>query len=112
MNTTEDSRRIVTEIFAELDRGNPRAFADALADDVRGIAPAIPGWSRIFEGKTAVLGQLLGPVRAQLVEHIRLTVRRILADGEHVVVEAQGRATTKRGQPYNNEYCFLYRLSG
>ena len=36
----------------------------------------------------------------------------LLADGEHVVVEAQGRATTKRGQPYNNEYCFLYRLSG
>jgi ketosteroid isomerase-like protein len=69
-------------------------------------------WSRTFDGKPAVLDQLLGPVRAQLVERIQLTVQRILADGDHVVVEARGRATTKLGQPYNNDYCFLYRLSG
>jgi hypothetical protein len=113
MNITEDNRRIVTEIFAELGRGNPRAFADALADDVRWTTPGnIPGWPRSFEGKAAVLDQLLAQVRAQLVERIRLTVSRILADGEHVIVEAKGRATTRTGYPYNNEYCFLYRLSG
>lgn len=59
-----------------------------------------------------MLEGLLGPVRAQLVERVRLTVRRILADADHVVVEARGRATTKGGAPYNNDYCFIYRISG
>jgi len=112
MTTTDDNRRILTEIFTELDRGNPRPFAEALADDVRWTTPGSSVWSRTFDGKPAVLDQLLGPVRAQLVERIQLTVQRILADGDHVVVQARGRATTRRGQPYNNDYCFLYRLSG
>ena len=112
MSTTEDNRRLVAGIFDELERGNPRAFADALADDVRWITPGSSVWSRTFEGKAAVLDDLLGPVRAQLVARVQLTVRRILADGDCVVVEAKGRATTKTGVPYNNEYCFLYRLAG
>ena len=112
MSTTDDNRRIITAIFAELEHGNPRPFADALADDVRWITPGSSTWSRTFEGKAAVIDGLLGPVRAQLVERVRLTVRRILADEDHVVVEAKGRATTKTGKPYNNEYCFLYRLAG
>jgi len=37
MSTTDDNRRIITAIFAELEQGNPRPFADALADDVRWI---------------------------------------------------------------------------
>ena len=112
MSTTDDNRQIITAIFAELERGNPRPFADALADDVRWTTPGSSIWSRTFDGKAAVLDGLLGPVRAQLIERVRLTVQRILADGDHVVVEARGRATTRTGKPYNNEYCFLYRLAG
>lgn len=112
MSDTDDNRRIITAIFAELARRNPKPFADALADDVRWITPGCSVWSRTFEGKAAVIEQLLGPVRAQLVERVHLTAQRILADGEHVIVEAKGRATTKTGVPYNNDYCFVYRLAG
>src|ERR1041384_7794089 len=112
MSTTEDSRRLVAGMCGELERGIPRACADALADDVRWVTPGSSVWSRTFEGKAAVLGDLLGPVRAQLVERVRLSVRRILADWDHVVVEAMGRAMTKAGKPYNNDYCFVYKLAG
>jgi len=27
-----------------------------------------------------------------------------------VVVEARGKATTTAGTPYDNEYCFIYRI--
>ena len=109
-DTTERNRTLIEHIFAELAQNNPRPFADALADDVRWITPGRSVWSRTFTGKQAVLNDLLGPVRAQLVERVRLTVHRILADGDHVVVEARGQATTRKGKPYNNEYCFLYRI--
>jgi ketosteroid isomerase-like protein len=112
MTTTETNRALITRIFDELARNNPAAFADALADDVSWTAPGSSIWSRTFTGKQAVLHELLGVVRAQLVERVRLTIQRILADGDHVVVQAKGQATTKKGVAYNNDYCFLYRLAG
>lgn len=112
MSNTEDNRRIITEIFAARAERNYTPFLEAFADDVRWITPGQSVWSRTFEGKTAVLEQLLGAVRAQLVDRVHLTVRRILADGDCVVVEAKGQATTRTGQPYNNDYCFVYRLAG
>ena len=110
--TTARNRKLIEGIFAELASGNPRPFADAFADDVRWITPGSSVWSRTFTGKRAVLDDLLGMVRRQLVERVRLNVLRILADGEYVVVQAEGRATTKKGKPYNNAYCFLYRIAG
>jgi ketosteroid isomerase-like protein len=108
---TEDHRKLVTGIFEELARNNPRPFADALSDDVRWITPGSSVWSRTFTGKPAVLNELLAMVREQLVERVHLTTRRILADGDHVIVEAKGRATTKKGTAYNNEYCFIFRIA-
>jgi ketosteroid isomerase-like protein len=112
MNATEDNRALIEGILTELERGNSRPFVEAMADDVRWITPGSSAWSRTFEGKPAVLNDLLGPVRSQLVERVRLTRRRVMADGDLVVVEARGQATTRRGQPYNNDYCFIYRIAG
>src|SRR5262249_27306992 len=111
MNTTEN-RKLVEEIFAELERRNSRPFVDAMADDVVWRHAGSCVWSRTFRGKASVLTELLAVVREQLVERVHLTARRIVADGDFVVVEATGRATTKAGRPYNNEYCFVYRLAG
>ena len=110
--TTEHNRKLIEGIFAERAQNNFRPFADALADDVRWTTPGSSVWSRTFTGKQAVLDDLLGMVRQQLVERVRLKVLRILADGEYVVVQAEGRAATKKGKPYNNAYCFLYRIAG
>jgi uncharacterized protein len=112
MTATERNRKLVEGVFAELASDNPRPFVEALADDVRWTIRGHSVWSRTFEGKASVLADLLGPVRAQLVSHVQLSVRRLLADGDHVIVEAIGQATSKAGQPYNNEYCFLYRFAG
>jgi hypothetical protein len=43
---------------------------------------------------------------------ILTTAQRFIADGDFVVVEAQGKSTTKAGIPYNNKYCFVFRLAG
>ena len=111
MNTTEHNRRLITGILAELEAGNSRPFADAMADGVRWITPGSSVWARTYEGKPAVLHFLGVAVRGQLVERVRLTPRRILADADHVVVEARGNATTRNGKPYNNDYCFIFRLA-
>lgn len=111
MTAVEQNRLLVEHMFRELANGNPAAFSAAFADDIRWHTPGHSIWSRTFHGKQAVLDDLLGPVRSQLVERVRLAVLRILADGDHVIVEARGTATTKTGKPYNNEYCFIFRIA-
>lgn len=110
MTTTETNRQLIERIFAELPH-NPVAFADAMADDIRWTTPGSSIWSRTFTPKRAVLDDLLGRVRAQLVERVRLTIHRVIADGDHVVVQASGKATTKKGKAYNNDYCFVFRIA-
>ncbi len=35
---------------------------------------------------------------------------RFIAEGEYVVMQAQGRATALSGKPYNNTYCIVCRI--
>lgn len=108
--TVDDNRALIQGVFAELARNNPKPFADAYADDVQWTHAGSSIWSRTITGKQNVL-DFLGFVRAQLVERIRMDVRRILADGDCVVVQAKGNAMTKKGKPYNNDYCLVFRIA-
>jgi ketosteroid isomerase-like protein/catechol 2,3-dioxygenase-like lactoylglutathione lyase family enzyme len=110
--TATENKQLMQQVFAELERGNSRPFVDSFADDVRWTIVGSTKWSRTYTGKTAVLEELLGPLRAQLVERVKVTAHRILADEDCVVVEASGQATTKSGKPYNNTYCWIFELAG
>jgi ketosteroid isomerase-like protein len=111
MDTTEENRRLVVHVLDELSRGNAEPFYEALADNVRWRTPGRSVWSRTFDGKTAVLDDLLAHVHAQFVGGIKLTLKSVIADGDRVAAEATGEAMTTSGQPYNNEYCFVYRIA-
>jgi ketosteroid isomerase-like protein len=41
----------------------------------------------------------------------RTVAHRFIAEGDYVIVEARGDNVTKAGQRYDNEYCFVFRLS-
>ena len=90
------NKQLMQHVFAELEHGNSRPFVDSFADDVRWTIAGTTRWSRTYEGKPAVLGELLGPLRDRLVDQIKVAAHRILADEDCVVVEARGEATTKR----------------
>ena len=109
--TATDNKRLMQQIFAELERMNPGPFIGCLADGVRWRIIGSTRWSRTYEGRDAVVGELLGPLRERLTDMIRVTPTRILADEDCVVVEASGQATTRAGKPYNNTYCWVFQLA-
>ena len=110
--TAHDNKALLQGVFAELARGNSRPFLDSFADDVRWTIVGTTKWSRTYDGKKAVLEQLLGPLRDRLAAPVKVAARRFIADDDLVVVEANGEATTKTGRPYNNTYCWIFRLAG
>lgn len=104
------NKQLIQQIYTDLAAGNSRSFIACLADDVQWTVMGRTPWSKTYHGKQAVLKDLLGELRARLADRYRATAHRIIADAEYVAVEARGQATTKAGVPYNNEYCFIYRL--
>src|SRR5215468_5224286 len=106
-----ENKQIMQNIFAELAQGNSRPFVEAMADDFRWTLPGTTKWSRTYDGKQAVLNELLAPLRSMIADRVRTIAHRFIAEGDHVVVEARGNNTTKAGLPYNNTYCFVIRLT-
>ncbi|MCO5411230.1 MULTISPECIES: nuclear transport factor 2 family protein [Ralstonia] len=108
MNALEN-KQILQAAFAELAVSNAKPFVDLMADDFSWVCTGTTQWSRRYAGKQTVLGELFAPLRAKL-GRITTVAHRFTADGDTVVVEAQGRNTTRDGVAYNNQYCFVIRM--
>ena len=106
-----DNKKLMQEIFVGLTDRNGTLFTESMADDFRWINIGTNKWSGTFDGKEAVLRDLLGPLRTKLMERSRTVAHRFFAEGDYVIVEARGDNLTREGKPYNNEYCFVFRLS-
>lgn len=108
--SAEQNKMLLRHVFDELALGNPRAMSDAMADDCRWVFPGDWSWSGAWEPKQVVLDDLLRPLMAQFEGHYRSQATMLIADGDHVVVQARGSATTKRGDAYNQTYCYVFQV--
>ena len=106
-----ENKQLLQDIFAATARGDSRPLVEAMADDFRWTIAGNGRWSRAYD-KQAVLTELFPALRARIAGRIKMIPQRFIADGDCVVVEARGDNVTKSGAPYNNSYCFVFRLSG
>jgi len=107
-----ENKEMMQEVFAELAKGNGRPFMDMLGDDIRWTVMGTGPWSRTYEGKRAVVDELMRPLFSQFADTYRNRASRIIANDDHVVVECGGEVTIKSGKPYNQRYCYVCRLAG
>jgi uncharacterized protein len=106
-----ENKQLMQTVFAGLANGDGQPFMDALADDVRWTVIGTSPWSGTYQGKRAVMDELMRPLFSQFADQYKARASRIIADEDHVVVEARGMVTTKSGQPYNQTYCYVFRLA-
>src|SRR5712692_4281675 len=107
-----ENKRLLQQVFSEMEKGNSRPWVEIMADDVRWTVIGTTRWSKTYEGKQSVLTDLLGVLRSRLADRMTMSAHRFIAEDDHVAVEARGRATTKDGRPYNNTYCLICRMAG
>jgi ketosteroid isomerase-like protein len=110
--TTAQNKQLMEEIFEGLSKGNSKPFGEAMADDFCWTIIGTTRWSGTYRGKESVLKDLMAPLFAQFADQYTNTADRIIAEGDHVVIECRGRVTTKAGADYNNTYCYVCRLGG
>jgi uncharacterized protein len=109
MSATEN-KMLLAEIFEAMSRGDTRPFRDAMADEMRWVFPGNWSWSGTWEPKTAVLGDLLGPLMAQFRDY-RSEADFMVAEADRVVLQARSHATTTRGEAYEQTYCYVFRVA-
>jgi ketosteroid isomerase-like protein len=109
--TQIENKALVQAIMDARSRRDNAPFLAAMADDFVWRIIGSTAWSGEYVGKNEVMERLLKPLVAQLTAPTHLTATNILADGDHVVVQCHGDATTVSGQRYANTYCFVIRIA-
>ncbi len=104
------NKKLLQEIFADLSSGNDRLFIDSMADDMKWIWMGSEQWSRTFDGKSEVLGELWSAVQKTLQPPYTVIANNFIADGDYVTVEAVGQNSTPDGKVYHNKYCWVCRI--
>ena len=110
--SASENKKLMQEIFAGLANRNGARLIESMSDDFRWINIGKTKWSGRFDGKEAVLRDLLSPLRTRLLERSRTVAHRFVAEADCVIVEARGDNVTRAGERYDNEYCFVFRVSG
>lgn len=105
-----ENKKLIQDMFAELSKGNAQAFLNSMADDVQFTIMGTTKYSITCNSKQEVVSKVLGPLSAQLEGGLTITPDNFIAEGDFVVMQARGKATTKTGKPYNNTYCQIFRI--
>jgi len=107
-----ENKKHIESIFAALSRGDGEAYLAGLADDAVYTIEGTTKFSGTFRGKQDIIARLLTPLMNELEGGLAIAVKNIYADGDTVIVQAQGKSTTKTGKSYDNSYCQVFRVEG
>ncbi len=109
-SATESNRALVAEAFQAWESGDSRPFFALVADDVRWTVIGSTGISGTFTSKAAFVAGATSRLYRVFADPLIASVRRVLADGDHVVLQWDGRTRSKGGVPYEQTYCWVLRL--
>jgi uncharacterized protein len=107
-----ENKKLIQQAFADWAGGNMSAVFNLLSEDARWTVIGSTRVSRVYQSKRAFLEGAVQPLTAQLATPIKPTVLDVIADGDKVVVQWDGRASAKNGKSYNQRYCWVMQLEG
>jgi ketosteroid isomerase-like protein len=111
MRNLSPHAQLVSKVFAELAQGNGAPFWDACDDGLVWRTIGSGSWSGEFSGKQAIADEIFRPLNRALAERV-ITSTRLIDGDDVVVVQATGRAVTRDGRRYDNDYVFVIHLAG
>lgn len=109
-----DPKEVVRRFFATLGTGDFTAIGAFFTDDsvwqVNDVARGLPAQ----RGRKGIIDDFLQPVREGLFEpgDPKISVRRLIGEGDWVVAETTGTGMLRNGNRYQNEYVFVIQVEG
>jgi uncharacterized protein len=104
----DSPRKRLEFVFGETARGDWQAFVDVLSEDAEWTVIGSTGWSKTYRGKPQILSDLFAPLRRVLAPPRTSQALYMIAEGNMVAVQGQGKNTTRDGRRYDNTYCWIF----
>jgi uncharacterized protein len=101
-----DAKAVALEFLATLERQDFNALREQLTEDATWVmmAPSID--PPALEGRAAIIAFFGGGDQVFVGGGPKMTIGRVIAEGEHVAIEASGTAPLHNGKTYDNRYHF------
>ena len=106
---TEQNKETVLRFIDAMGTSDPGTAATCLAPDAFTDAKGFCKLSGIRHYDTIV--GTIGAFQELMPTGLRPEIHNVMADGDRVAVEFEGRATTCDGQDYHNQYCMVFTLA-
>jgi len=106
---TEESRKLVLAYYDALKSGDPAQLARILSDDLVWAPPQSAPIDGPFQGRDVVL-RAMGESGARFFDmaSLQMETRKVVADGDTVVVLQHLSGKAVNGRDYANEYVFVF----
>lgn len=108
MNTISDKAERVRAAFAGFAEGRAEPLLNLLDEAVSWTVIGNAPLSGTYRGRQALVDELLVPLAQRLDGHLVVTIDRMTATADTVVVQGRGRSRTRTGRDYNNTYCWVF----
>ncbi len=111
MNTQTESRNkeSVRAAFRAWAEGTGGPFA-LLADDAEWTIVGRSMAARTYPDKAAFMDEVIHPFNASMAKPLRPTVRKLVAEGDTVIVFFDAQGTAVDGKPYVNTYAWIMEM--
>ena len=116
--TLKSNKQIVQEAWRTFASRDPVLISAAFTDQAEWLAPAgnataiALNYTNHMIGKEAIARFLTEEFPKLFVSDVSVEFTGLYADGDKVILEERMRATLSSGRSYDNEYCFIFTLSG
>ena len=107
-----NAKEVVTNLFAKWEAGDFSGFFSAVADDVTWTAIGSTPISGVSHSKKEYMDKTYLPLQSVFAGSTSCKVKRIVAEGDTVVVEWHGETPLAKGGVYANDYCWVVRVAG
>ncbi|RNF32197.1 ketosteroid isomerase [Massilia aurea] len=107
--TESANRESVRAAFQAWAEGTGGPFA-LLADDAQWTIVGRSLASRTYSDKAAFMSEVIHPFNARMAKPLRPTVRKLVADGDTVIVFFDAQGTALDGKPYVNTYTWIMEM--
>ena len=107
-----NAKELVSELFQEWQKGDSSGFFAAVADDVIWTAIGHTPISGVSHSKAEYMKKTYLPLQGLFAAGTSCKVKRIVSEGDVVVVEWYGETPLAKGGVYTNDYCWVVRVKG
>lgn len=107
---SKSNKDIVKAAFEAISNGDINTLLEKLADDVTWTFFGSHRFAGTLKGKDELMNGLFAVVADVLEGGVEVELLSVIGDGDYVAVEAKGKARSKSGVDYNNDYCYVFEL--